>query len=167
MTTPDFDQIIERRGTNCNKWDDMQAIYGVPADEGLAMWVADMDFRPPAPVQAAVEKLAAHGIYGYSLGAPRLSAQHPVVDGSPSRLAGRSRLDPDHAGLVNGTALAVQAFTRPGDRVILMTPVYHAFARVIRAQGREVAEFPLARDNTAMSWTGTPGAAVDWARRRC
>ena len=50
MTTPDFDEIIERRGTNCNKWDDMQAIYGVPAEDGLAMWVADMDFRPPAPV---------------------------------------------------------------------------------------------------------------------
>ena len=61
--TPDFDEIIDRRGTACSKWDDMQAAYGVAPDEGgLAMWVADMDFRPPAAVQRAVEGLAAHGV---------------------------------------------------------------------------------------------------------
>ncbi|WBU60501.1 MalY/PatB family protein [Paracoccus albus] len=147
MTTPDFDEIIERRGTNCNKWDDMEAIYGVPADQGLAMWVADMDFRPPAPVQAAVEKLAAHGVYGYP-------AQNP--DYLPAiRWWMKNRhgwqIEADWIvtalGLVNGTALAISAFTDPGDRVILMTPVYHAFSRVIRAQGREVAEFPLAQND--------------------
>lgn len=154
MTTPDFDQIIERRGTNCNKWDDMEAIYGVPAGEGLAMWVADMDFRPPASVQRAVERLAAHGVYGYP-------AQNP--DYLPSIqwwMENRHgwQIEPDWIvtalGLVNGTALAVDCFTEPGDRVILMTPVYHAFARVIRAQGREVAEFPLATEGGryVMDW---------------
>ena len=47
MAKPDFDEIIDRTGTACNKWDDMQAVYGVPPDDGIAMWVADMDFRPP------------------------------------------------------------------------------------------------------------------------
>ena len=46
-----FDDIIDRRGTHCSKWDKMEAIYGVPADTGIAMWVADMDFRPPQVVQ--------------------------------------------------------------------------------------------------------------------
>lgn len=156
MTTPDFDQIIERRGTNCNKWDDMQAIYGVPADEGLAMWVADMDFRPPAPVQRAVERLAAHGIYGYPSAHPDYL---PAIQWWMENRHGW-QVDPDWiltaAGLVNGTALAVNAFTRPGDRVILMTPVYHAFARVTRALGREVAEFPLALEDGryVMDWDG-------------
>ena len=46
-----FDQVIDRRGTHCSKWDMMEDIYGVPGDDGLAMWVADMDFRPPQVVQ--------------------------------------------------------------------------------------------------------------------
>ena len=156
MTTPDFDEIIERRGTNCNKWDDMQAIYGVPADEGLAMWVADMDFRPPASVQKAVERLAAHGVYGYPAAHPDYL---PAIKWWMEQRHGW-QVDPDWiltaAGLVNGTALAVQAFTKPGDRVILMTPVYHAFARVTRALGREVAEFPLAIEDGryVMDWDG-------------
>ncbi len=40
-----FDRIIDRRGTQCTKWDKMEALYGVSPDRGLAMWVADMDFR--------------------------------------------------------------------------------------------------------------------------
>ena len=46
-----FDEIIDRRDTHCAKWDKMEALYGVPRDEGIAMWVADMDFRPPQVVQ--------------------------------------------------------------------------------------------------------------------
>ena len=49
-----FDRIIDRRGTHSNKWDMMEALYGVKPDDGIAMWVADMDFAPPACVQAAV-----------------------------------------------------------------------------------------------------------------
>jgi cystathionine beta-lyase len=46
-------------------------------------------------------------------------------------------------GLVNGTAMCVDTYTDPGDAVVLFTPVYHAFARVINAAGREVRECPL------------------------
>ncbi|MCA3440902.1 MAG: aminotransferase, partial [Rhodobacter sp.] len=60
-----FDQPIDRKGSHSFKWDMMEKIYGIPADTGLAMWVADMEFRPPACVQRAVEKMAAHGVYGY------------------------------------------------------------------------------------------------------
>lgn len=156
MTKPDFDEIIERRGTNCNKWDDMEAVYGVPADDGLAMWVADMDFRPPASVQRALEKLTAHGVYGYPAENPDyLPAIQWWMDSRHGWLVEKDWII-TALGLVNGTALAISAFTQPGDRVILMTPVYHAFSRIIRAQGREVAEFPLALDNGRY--------VFDWAR---
>ncbi|WP_347267433.1 PatB family C-S lyase [Paracoccus sp. (in: a-proteobacteria)] len=144
MAQPDFDEIIDRCGTGCNKWDDMQAVHGVAPGDGLAMWVADMDFRPPAAVQRALEGICAHGIYGYPGSRP------DYVGAICWWMANRHgwQIQPEWVltahGLVNGTALCVDAFTAPGDRVIVMTPVYHAFARVIRAAGREVAEFPLA-----------------------
>ena len=143
MTRPDFDEMIQRVGTQCSKWDDMERTYGVAPDGGIAMWVADMDFRPPASVQRAVEALAAHGVYGYP------GANRAYVDAIRWWMANRHGWDvaPEWImsahGLVNGTALAVDAYTSPGDRIVLMTPVYHAFARVIRAAGREVAEMPL------------------------
>lgn len=156
MTPPDFDEIIDRTGTGCNKWDDMQAVYGVAAQDGIAMWVADMDFRPPAAVQRAVEALATHGVYGYP------GANPAYVEAIRWWMAHRHgwQIDTDWIlsahGLVNGTALCIDSFTQPGDRVILMTPVYHAFARVIRAAGREVAEFPLALQDGQyrMDWQG-------------
>lgn len=142
-TAPDFDEIIDRHGTHSVKWDMMEKLYGVPSEDGIAMWVADMEFRPPHCVQAAVEKMAAHGLYGYYgdeaeyLGAIRwwMKARHGWD-------VPEEAIFTTH-GLVNGTALCVEAYTAPGDAVILMTPVYHAFARVIRAAGREVTECPL------------------------
>nr|WP_111301946.1 MalY/PatB family protein [Paracoccus saliphilus] len=159
MTAPDFDEIIDRRNTNCSKWDDMQATYGVAPDDGLAMWVADMDFRPPAAVQRAVEATAAHGVYGYPGGhRPYLSA---ICWWMQNRHGWT--IQPDWiltcAGLVNGVAMALDAYTRPGDGVIVMSPVYHAFGRVIRAAGRELVELPLAkRDGQyGMDWAAWEG----------
>ena len=60
-----FDDIIDRRGHLSSKWDMMEKNYGVPADDGLAMWVADMDFRSPDCIQDAVRAKLEHGIYGY------------------------------------------------------------------------------------------------------
>ena len=61
----DFDEIIDRTGTHCAKWDMMETTYGVSPKDGIAMWVADMDFRPPRSVQQALEAMMAHGLYGY------------------------------------------------------------------------------------------------------
>ena len=60
-----FDDIIDRRGTHCVKWDMMEQLYGVANDTGLAMWVADMDFRPPQVILDAVQSQVDHGIFGY------------------------------------------------------------------------------------------------------
>ncbi len=138
-----FDTIIERRGSHCSKWDAMSQLFDVPSDTGIAMWVADMDFQAPQVIQQAVQRMVDHGIFGY------------FGDDSNYRAAicwwMQNRhgwtVDPNHIfsthGLVNGTAMCVDAFTTPSDGVVLFTPVYHAFAKVIKASGREVVECGL------------------------
>lgn len=145
--TSRFDEVIDRTGTHCAKWDKMEALYGVAPQDGLAMWVADMDFRPPEVVQAALQQMLDHGIYGYfGDDAAYLEAIRWWMDTRHGW-----DLDPAHVftthGLVNGTGLCVQAYTDPGDAVVLFTPVYHAFARVITAAGREVRELPLVQQD--------------------
>ena len=140
---PDFDESINRVGTHSSKWDTMERLYGVSAADGIAMWVADMDFRPPNCVQRAIEKMAAHGIYGYyGDDAEYLAAIRWWMETRHGWTVPTEAIFTTH-GLVNGTAICVDAFTQPGDGVLLMTPVYHAFARVIRCAGRDVVECPL------------------------
>lgn len=143
----DFDCIIDRRNSHSMKWDMMEARYGVPLATGLPMWVADMDFRAPDCVLRALQDQVDHGVYGY------FGDERPYRDAICWWMDTRHgwQVDPNHIftthGLVNGTALCLQAFTAPGDGVVLFTPVYHAFARVIRAAGREVIECPLVEDD--------------------
>lgn len=140
---PDFDTIINRLGTHSVKWDSMEQLYGVPAEDGLAMWVADMDFRPPASVQRALENMVAHGVYGYfGDDAAYLESIRWWMETRHGWSLDKSHIFTTH-GLVNGTALCIDAFTKPGDGVVLMTPVYHAFARVIKAADRKVVECKL------------------------
>lgn len=143
---PDFDERIDRRGTHSAKWDKMETVYGVPAEGGIAMWVADMDFRPPACVQSALDGMNAHGVYGY-FGDDRayLAAIRWWMQNRHGWEVSPEAIFTTH-GLVNGTALCVEAYTKPGDGVVLMTPVYHAFARIVAAAGRHVVECPLARE---------------------
>ncbi|ESW61233.1 MAG: aminotransferase [Rhodobacter sp. CACIA14H1] len=140
----DFDTRIDRMGTHCVKWDMMERLYGVPSSDGLAMWVADMDFRPPHSVQRVVEDMAAHGIYGYfGDDGDYLDSIRWWMQTRHGWAVDKGDIFTTH-GLVNGTGLCIDAFTQPGDGVVLTTPVYHAFARTIKAAGREVRECPLA-----------------------
>ena len=150
LTDMTFDTPITRAGSHCSKWDLLEPLYGLKPDEGLAMWVADMEFKPPHVVQNALEKMLDHGVYGY------FGDDRKYLDAIRWWMANRHGWDvqPEWIftthGLVNGTALCVHSFTKPGDAVVLMTPVYHAFARIIKAAGREVLECPLAMvDGTA------------------
>ena len=146
QTTTPFDEVIDRRGTHCVKWDMMETLYGVPAETGLAMWVADMDFRPPACVAQAVQGMADHGVFGYFGNDTR------YLDAVRWWMRTRHGWDVDPKaiftthGLVHGTAMCIDAFTSPGDGVVLFPPVYHAFARLIAAAGRQVVECPLVSD---------------------
>ncbi|WP_425098099.1 MalY/PatB family protein [Tropicibacter sp. S64] len=138
-----FDEEIDRFGSHCSKWDMMEPIYGVPSDGGLAMWVADMDFRPPECVQKAVQKMADHGVYGYfGNDSAYLNAIQWWMQARHGWTVDPKSVFTTH-GLVNAVGLCVDAFTNPGDGVVLFTPVYHAFARVIKAAERSVVECPL------------------------
>lgn len=138
-----FDTPVNRIGTHSYKWDLMEPNYGVPAQGGIAMWVADMDFRPPQVVQQALEGMLAHGVYGYfGDDAAYLDAIRWWMQTRHGWDVARDHIFTTH-GLVNGTALCVDAFTKPGDGIVLMTPVYHAFSRIIKGAGRNVVECHL------------------------
>lgn len=138
-----FDNTPERRGTHSVKWDSMEALYGVSPDDGISMWVADMEFQPPQCVQDAVQAMRDHGVYGYfgEEGNYRAAIQWWMSERHGWQI------DPAWIftthGLVNGTALCVDAYTTAGDGVVLFTPVYHAFAKVINAAGRQVVSCEL------------------------
>ncbi len=140
----DFDAKINRIGTHSVKWDSMEALYGVSPKDGIPMWVADMDFRPPSCVQSALQKMLDHGVYGYfGNETPYLEAVQWWMVNRHGWQVEKAHIFTTH-GLVHGTTMCVDAFTKPGDHVVLTTPVYHAFARVIKAAGRGVTECPLA-----------------------
>ena len=138
-----FDEDINRFGTHSLKWDMMENLYGVPASDGISMWVADMDFRPPECVRKAIEKTVKQGVFGYY--GDDKDYREAICWWMENRH--NWHIEPNWIftthGLVNGTGMCVDAFTDPGDGVVLTTPVYHAFARVIRAAGRRVVECPL------------------------
>ncbi|WP_417818388.1 MalY/PatB family protein [Tritonibacter scottomollicae] len=147
----DFDKIIDRRGTNCVKWDMMEPLYGVSPEEGLAMWVADTDFAVPEVVSAKMREMADHGIYGYE---NRESEYKGAIQWWMENRHGW-RVDADAifttTGLVNGVGMCLDTFTDPGDGIVLFTPVYHAFAKVIRLAGREVVECQMVQEDGAYS----------------
>ncbi|GGE44125.1 aminotransferase [Primorskyibacter flagellatus] len=144
MTAPDFDELIERRNTHSAKWDKMETFSGVSPDDGIPMWVADMDFRPPHSVTDALRAYLDHGVFGY------FGDDEAYLNAICWWMQTRHdwTVDPGHVfsthGLVNGTGLCVEGFTKPGDAVVMFTPIYHAFFRVIRAAGRTVTECPMA-----------------------
>lgn len=138
-----FDDPIERRGTNSTKWDRMEEIYGVPAKDGLSMWVADMDFRAPEIVQNKVREIAELGIFGYT----NYDAEYTAAIQWWMRERHGWAIEPSWifttTGLVNAVGLCLDVYTKPDDGVVIFTPVYHSFARVIKTAGRAVVECPL------------------------
>ncbi|MFZ1342238.1 MalY/PatB family protein [Thiothrix eikelboomii] len=141
-----FNELIDRRQTHCMKWDSMQQFYGVSPETGLAMWVADMDFRPPPAVTAALKAEIEQGVHGYF--GDESAYKAAICQWMQKRH--QWVVDPEWIstvhGLVAGTALCIQAFTQVNDGIILFTPVYHAFARTIKANQRQVVESPLRID---------------------
>jgi len=139
----DFDEVIDRRGTHSSKWDTMEELYGVSPDNGLSMWVADMDFRAPEVIQRKLRSINSHGIYGY------YGDQEEYKNSIKWWMENRHDWKIDTSwiftthGLVNGTALCIDAFTKRGDGVILFTPVYYQFSNLIEASERKVVECPL------------------------
>ena len=139
----DFDAVIDRVGTYSSKWDTMQAKYGVSPDSGIAMWVADMDFPPPPAVNEVVQQAALHGVHGYF--GDDTDYRQALIGWMQRRHDWH--VEPDWIinahGLCNAIGICLQAFSAVGDGVIIFSPVYHAFARIIKANDRQLVESPL------------------------
>ncbi|MDO4321521.1 MAG: MalY/PatB family protein [Lachnospiraceae bacterium] len=137
----DFDKVIDRRGTNCLKYD--FAKERGKREDVLPLWVADMDFQTAPYIVERLEQAAVHGIFGYS---ESKEAYFQAVSGWYERHFGwttkRSWLVKT-PGVVFALAMAVRAFTRAGDAVLLQQPVYYPFSEVIRDNGRILVNSPL------------------------
>lgn len=139
--TYDFDELLERRGTDSVKWDGVRDVWG--RDDLLPLWVADMDFRTPPFVMEALKRQLSGGVLGYT---------RPCADWAPAIcdwLLRRHGWQVETGwisfvpGIVRAQALALLCFTRPGDRVAVMNPVYHPFFLVTQRLEREVVFSPL------------------------
>ncbi len=137
----DFDTPVERRGTDCMKWDDMAARFG--RDDLLPFWVADMDFRSAPEIVAALREAVDFGVFGY----PIMTDRARVAVASWERVRHGWDIGVRHVdfvpGVVAGLGFAIQAFTKPGDGVVIQTPVYPPFFSIIKDNGREIVENPL------------------------
>lgn len=142
-----FDEIVERKGTDCLKYD-FAVRRGKPEDV-LPFWVADMDFRTSSYIEDALIERTKHGIFGYS----------EVGDDYFGPLAAwmKSRHNWDvrqewlikTPGIVFALAMAVKAYTQPGEAVLIQQPVYYPFSEVIEDNGRKVVsnDLCLGEDN--------------------
>lgn len=137
----DFDKIVERRGTGSLKYD-FAAKWGMPEDV-LPLWVADMDFETSSYVVDALAQRLQHGIFGYTeSGEGYFEA---VKDWMMRRHSWKLQEDwlVKTPGVVFALAMAVKAYTEPGDGVLIQQPVYYPFSQVIRENGRKVVNNPL------------------------
>ena len=120
-----FDEIVDRRGTGCVKWDEM------PNGSVIPLWVADMDFKAAPAIQAALRKRMEHGIFGYTI------VEEPYYDSIISWFQRR------HQWTIRREEIlytAIKALTMPGEKVLILSPDYNCFFSSIRNNGCEVSE---------------------------
>lgn len=128
-----FDEIVDRRGTDSKKYS--EEFF---PDDVIPMWIADTDFKSPKPIIDAVSERARHGVYGYTPGSSRL--QKAVAGWMGSRFG--YPVTPDTVefvpGVIAGIICAMRALSRAGDKVILHTPVYPPFIQAVENNGRRL-----------------------------
>ena len=132
-----FDERIVRRGTNCVKWDEK------PEEDIIPLWVADMDFRVAPAIQQAIERRAAHGVFGYT------HVPEAYYEAIISWFKRRHQWEIERedilytTGVVPAISCCLKAITMPGEKVLILSPVYNCFFSSIRNNGCEVVEVPL------------------------
>lgn len=134
MSIQGFDSALERRGTNSVKWDSC-------APDELPLWVADMDFAPPACVAEAITDRLAHPALGYTFASPAWEGAvrswcQDRQGWEPGRLFALQ-------GVMTGLHGAILATSKPHDNVVIQPPVYHPFASIPPRLNRRVLEAPL------------------------
>lgn len=136
-----FDEVIERRGTDSVKYDAVSGRWG--RNDLLPMWVADMDFRTPPFVIEAIRNRLDHEVLGYTFACEAWYTS--IINWQKERYGWNITREmlTFTPGIVRGLAFALQCFTAPGDRVMVMPPVYHPFFLVTEHNHREVIYSPL------------------------
>ena len=134
-----FDEIVERRGTHCVKWDES------PSDEVIPLWVADMDFKTAPQILEAVKKRAEHGVFGYTV----VEEDYYVAVINWFRRRHNWRIHREEilytTGVVPAMSVAIKALTMPGEKVLILSPDYNCFFSSIKNNGCEVLETSLIR----------------------
>jgi cystathionine beta-lyase len=130
----DFDEIIERRGTGCVKWDEMADAEVIP------LWVADMDFAVAPAIQEAIRQRAEHPVFAYTL----VGDDYYKAIISWFQRRHDWTISREHIlytiGVVPAMSCAIKALTMPGEKVVILSPDYNCFFSSIRNNGCEVSE---------------------------
>ena len=134
-----FDEIVERRGTHCVKWDES------PSEDVIPLWVADMDFKAAPQILEAVKKRAEHGVFGYTV----VEEDYYVAVINWFRRRHNWRIHREEilytTGVVPAMSVAIKALTMPGEKVLILSPDYNCFFSSVRNNGCEVLETSLIR----------------------
>lgn len=136
-----FNIVVNRKNTNCLKYD--FAVRRGRPENVLPLWVADMDFKVAPEITQEIEKRVAHGIFGYS----EVKEEYFEAISAWMEQKHGWHVKEDWLvktpGVVFALAMAVQAFTEPGDAVIIQQPVYYPFSEVIADNGRRIVDNTL------------------------
>ncbi len=136
-----FDEIIPRENTDSLKYDFRSEYFG--NSDVLPMWVADMDFRTPPFIIEAIKKRTEHEILGYSLKPKHFNAS--IIEWNNKRFGWKIKSDwlSYTPGIVPALSFASLAFSHQGDKIMIMTPVYHPFIFTVEKTGRQLVNCPL------------------------
>ena len=130
----DFDELVDRRGTGCVKWDENADPDVIP------LWVADMDFKAAPAIQEAIRKRAEHGVFGYALvGDEYYEAVISWFQRRHNWTIHREEILYT-TGVVPAMSVAIKALTMPGEKVLILSPDYNCFFSSVRNNGCEVLE---------------------------
>ena len=145
MKQYNFDEIIDRTGTSCVKWDIREMFF--KKQDVLPMWVADMDFKTPDFIVDAVKQRAEHPVYGYTI---RPESYYTSLINWIDKKH-RWKIDKDWVifspGIVPAVNMAVMAYTKPGDKIIVQPPVYFPFFGAVKDNGRQLVNNQLKLNN--------------------
>ena len=133
-----FDEVIDRKNTDSMKWSASYLERHFGSADCVPLWVADMDFRTAQPVIDAVTERAGHGIYGYAL--PGDEFYEAVIKWQKRRNGWEVKKEwiVFSPGVVPALWHIVRTFCSPGEKVILQSPVYYPFYKVIEDNGCQV-----------------------------
>ena len=140
-----FEQPIDRLGSNSVKWDAILKSYN--EENLLPLWIADMDFKAPAGVLQAYQKLLEHGILGYADTPDTLYTAISNWEQEHFKLAVRKEEILFFSGVLAGITTAIQAFTKPNDVILIHDPVYPPFANIITTNRRQLVRSQLVEEN--------------------